>query len=199
MSSPKSKKKVAKKVYDESFKKMAIDLAKSKNSVPDAAKELRIEQDLIRRWTRLAKKASEEAAKKVKRVAVRPEAKLKKSNEQEHQFQEEERFEPERKRSYAKRRKPRDYSDSSFQPIIDNFLPSNRRAFKPELKKRIIEASATLKVGQSIFIPDSELSVATLRALLKDEMKTPFFKNKDIRIIASGDSEKKGSRIARYL
>lgn len=198
MSSPKSKKKVvAKKVYDESFKKMAVDLAKSKNSVPDAAKELRIEQDLIRRWTRLAKKANEEAAKKVKRVAVRPEAKLKKSSEQEPQFQEE--FEPEGKRSYAKRRKPRDYSDSSFQPIIDNFLPSNRRAFKPELKKRIIEASATLKVGQSIFIPDSELSVATLRALLKDEMKTPFFKNKDIRIIASGDSEKKGSRIARYL
>jgi transposase len=38
--------------YDRSFKIMAVELAASKGSIPETAKELGIPQDLIRRWTR---------------------------------------------------------------------------------------------------------------------------------------------------
>ena len=48
--------KKEKKTYDKSFKIMVVELAKSKGSIPETAKELGIAQDLIRRWTRESKR-----------------------------------------------------------------------------------------------------------------------------------------------
>lgn len=102
------------------------------------------------------------------------------------------------KRNYSKRRTPV-YNDTEFKFKVEDFLPSSRKEFKPALKNAIIKATAELKVGQSIFLPSTELSIATLRALMKEELKSSFYKNRDIRVVQSNHAELDGARIARYL
>ena len=91
-------------------------------------------------------------------------------------------------------------NDYYFTLKIEEYLPTYRAAFKPELKRNIIESVGILKKGQSIFIPNNQMNVATVRVLLKEEFEKPFYKEKDIRIVGTQSTEPiKGCRIARYL
>lgn len=102
------------------------------------------------------------------------------------------------KRSYTPRQRL-GASDTNFIPVIENILPSYRRAFKPELKARLLKHVGALQQGQSVFIPKNELNIGTVRMLVKEEMKKSFYRNRDIRVVSVFDHEQPGCRIGRYL
>lgn len=91
-------------------------------------------------------------------------------------------------------------ADGDFIAVIEDYLPSSKRNLKPHVKQMILDSTMALNAKQSFFIPHTVLGVSTVKVVvdaLKEEKKS-YFKNIDVRVVASKSTEVRGCRVVRY-